>query len=408
MTMRLWRIVSFNNSLFPGALISGSDGFPITMLRGETRNSSRFVVLEFGFLDITTLGTMDSHSSALDINGHAYKYNSTGNLRLTLNKEGTFTVTGNSNNLTIPFIPLPKISNVDVELLNAMMQLKLVPYQDIPDGPGKTKEELAALGQRFFPFTFSSFQLAMSIYDWTSASFLRTYLFTHFVYTAMLGEPLDMSSIALMIWNASWGDYTPKNRFFMASFLMKPAETIDDLTGQLDEVAGRLRMFVDVQSRLICGALESLPRTSTDLIPSLYSGQVDVFQYTTSRFLPLFLEFPGNAGPTSVPLQMPLEDGIDTQLQPGKILTSKSFISFATSKQDGLNYSNGILLVLSPPTGALTWPHGAYVTPLSDNSRKIEYLLPPLSRFKITNTSWELYKSKKLLVLSLTLVGDQD
>ena len=89
------------------------------------------------------------------------------------------------------------------------MDLKLVPYQNIPDAPGKTDAEIERLGQLFFPFTEHNKQLAFSVYDWTSASFMRIVMFRFFVYTGIEGDPLDLDTIANVIWSSDWPPFTP-------------------------------------------------------------------------------------------------------------------------------------------------------------------------------------------------------
>ena len=77
-----------------------------------------------------------------------------------------------------------------------MIEQKYVRYQDIPDAPGKTVEEIRALGLRLFPFSPFSFQLVICVYDRTNASFTRMVflkIFEYSVYTGAKGLfiPID-------------------------------------------------------------------------------------------------------------------------------------------------------------------------------------------------------------------------
>lgn len=61
--------------------------------------------------------------------------------------------------------PLPDVFAEDATFIDDMIAQKYVPSQNIPDAPGKTVEEIKALGQRLFPFSPYSLQLAMCVYD---------------------------------------------------------------------------------------------------------------------------------------------------------------------------------------------------------------------------------------------------
>lgn len=69
--------------------------------------------------------------------------------------------------------PLPSVRAADAAFIDTMIEGRYVPYPKIPDAPGKSMEEIETLGRRLFPFTPFSFQLAMCVYDWTTASFTR-------------------------------------------------------------------------------------------------------------------------------------------------------------------------------------------------------------------------------------------
>ncbi|KAG1807974.1 uncharacterized protein BJ212DRAFT_1240558, partial [Suillus subaureus] len=176
-----------------------------------------------------------------------------------------------------------------------------VPYQDIPDAPGKDVEEIKALGLRLFPFSPHSFQLAMAVYDWTTASFARMVLMKIFEYTSIppTPYPLDSPNIANAIWKSNWGSYVPSNKFYMNSFMMKPASTLQDVQDQLCDVEARLQKFSIIQNRLLGAAFAAMPRTSVFYAPQLFSGQLDISQLSLDYFGIEMLECPLNAGPTS-------------------------------------------------------------------------------------------------------------
>ena len=178
---------------------------------------------------------------------------------------------------------------------------KFVPYQNIPDAPGKTCAEIKKLGKQFFPFTPHSFQLAMCVYNWTTASFARMVFLKVFEYTGLKADPdypLNESEVAKMIWESNWKSYTPKNKDYMNSFLMKPAASLD-VKKQLEVVSKELQKFSVVENRLLSAAISALPRTSVSSKGRLYSGQVDIYQFGLDRFGTEFLECPLNKGPVS-------------------------------------------------------------------------------------------------------------
>lgn len=137
-----------------------------------------------------------------------------------------------------------------------------MPYQNIPDAPGKTVEEITALGQRLFPFTPHSFQLAMCVYDWTTASFTRMVFLKIFEYTGV-GQapfPIDQRSIAQLIWASAWKPYKPSDadfmHSFMHSFMMAPAASLQAAETQLAAVAPELHRFSAAENRLLFAALQ--------------------------------------------------------------------------------------------------------------------------------------------------------
>jgi hypothetical protein len=403
----MWKISHVINKTEPRQAINMSDGLPIDARRGGVGNSFRMIVSGKGFLDITDMGHQPAgpHYWQLIINGAIYWYDGDGTISLTINNDGSFSAEGDGNHIRGNLLPLPGVSEEDSVLLDQMMAEKIVPYQNIPDDPGKTTEELEKLGKQFFPYTPYNFQLAMSVYDWTTPDFARFDFFRIFIYTGVEGCPLDKPSIANAIWTSSWPPFTPKNKDYMNSFMMTPASSLEDVSNQLDKVADKLYRFNEAELRLFKAAVTSMPRTSILAVPQLFSGQVAISNLGTQHFAPEFLQFPGNKGPLTRPLEMPLHDALDTFIQKGKTITTKAVMSFTNSQEDAMHYQNGILIVLNPPPDAVVWEHSAYITPLSDGPEKTEYTFPPGTSLLVKDTRYQTVQSKTMLVLTLELSG---
>ncbi|KAF8220242.1 hypothetical protein L208DRAFT_1084607, partial [Tricholoma matsutake] len=185
-----------------------------------------------------------------------------------------------------------------------MIASKYMPYQNIPDAPGKPVEEIKALGQHFFPFSPHSFQLAMVVYDWTTVSFVRIVFMKIFEYTSIppTPYPLDSPSIATVIWESNWGMYIPSNPDYMNSFMMKPVSSLQDVRIQLLAVEPQLQHFGAVQNQLLSATFNAMPQTTIFYAPQLFSGQIDISQLNLDSFGIEMLECPLNAGPTEKPL----------------------------------------------------------------------------------------------------------
>jgi hypothetical protein len=307
---------------------------------------------------------------------------------------------------------LPDISIEDIEFLDDMIEAQYVPYQNIPESPGKSFDEIRALGRRFFPFTPFSFQLAMCIYDWTTPSFTRMVLFKIFEYTDISSAqlppffplPLDRDSIAEQIWASNWSTYTPQDRDYMRSFLMEPAHSLAHVQSQLDHVGDQLHRLSDVQNRLLAAALQSLPRTSVLSQPLLFSGQVDIEQLDLEQHFGIeFLECPANGGPVGETLVYPLDDVLSSYVSAGRSITTKAAWSFTDSLEDAMGYANGILLVLQGPgdRDSWVWEEPAYVTPLSDDPRKNEYVSAPRTRFQVLSVDKAAVLGSEVIVINL-------
>lgn len=401
----MWAITTLTNTT--GQPVSMSDGQPILAVRGQAGNSYRMIATGLGFLDFTDTGhqTGGPHYWQIVINGGIYWYDGQGSLNVTLNADRTFRITGNGNEIAGKLLPLPEVSDADALLLDEMMSQKIVPYQNIPDAPGKTDEEIRALGLQYFPFSPYSYQMAMSVYDWTTADFARFAFFRIFIYTAIQGNPLDLPSIANAIWTSNWPPYVPSNKDYMNAFMMVPANSYDEVYAQLLNVWPQLQKYNEAENRLAAAAFQSLPRTSVLAKPQLFSGQVDISNLGSEHFAPEFLQFPGNAGPTSAPLSMPLATALDNFITVGSEITTKMVWSFTDSRDDAMHYQNGILLVANPPADAIVWDAVSYITPLSDDPDKTEYTFSPGTRFLIQAVNNESIDGKQMVVITLQPLG---
>ena len=404
----MWQFQSIENP--SGASLWFSDGEPLEVPRGGKGVSSRLIVEGQGFLDVTDFQNGFPNGPVMDmvnLNGQVFNYtpNPSVDLTLSLPGNGTFSATQVSKGITLSgqLKPLPVISAADVNDFNQMIEDNYVPYQNIPDAPGKTTAQIAALGLQLFPFTPYSFQLAMAVYDWTTASFTRVVLMKIFEYTSLGSAPypLDQASIAAAIWESNWGTYTPQNVDYMNSFMMVPANSLQNVQNQLAQVAPALQTFSDVENRLLCAAFQSLPRTSIVSEPQLFSGQVDISQLGTEHFGIEFLQCPLNDGPVGTPLQIPLEVALDTYIQVGQVITSKMVWSFGSSLEEAMQYQNGIVLTANPPNDAWVWDTVSYITALSDDPTKIEYTFAPGSSFEVLAVAQTTVQGKQ--VWSITL-----
>lgn len=310
--------------------------------------------------------------------------------------------------------PLPDISTEDVAFISKMISNNFVPYQNIPDGYPKTFEEIRALGRQFFPFTPYSFELAMCIYDWTTASFARMTLFKIFQYTdidsgiASLPHPLDRESLSMKIWQSNFSAYTPKDPDYMRAFLMQPAHSLDHLKAQFDEVVDEVYRFSEIENRLLIAAAQSMPRTSLASKAQLFSGQVDLQPLSTKHFGIEFYECPLNSGPVGNQLAHPLTDALASYLSVGKTITTKMTWSFTDNIDDAMHYSNGIVLALNPPSDAWLWDDLSFITPLSDDPDKMEYIASPGTQFEIQSLHEANVSGETVTVIGLRPVSKRD
>ncbi|KAH7329715.1 hypothetical protein B0I35DRAFT_48667 [Stachybotrys elegans] len=334
-------------------------------------------------------------------------------LHLRIDCNGQFTLTYYMSALHAPSVsgklkPLPRISDADVALIDNMIQEKCIPYPTVPETPGKTSAEIEALGWRLFPFTPYSFHLAMCLYDWTTASFTRMVFFKIFQYTGISEEPfpVDIDSIAMQIWNSNWGSYNPKNPDYMNSFMMEPADSLADVNAQLSRTATKLHSFSDAENRLLSAAMQALPPTSVFQHPQLFSGQMDIYQLGLDHFGIEFLECPLNEGPVGRELATAFADALRSYISAGKTIITKMAWSFTDDAKDAMHYSNGILLVANTAKDSLIWKQASYVTPLSDDPKKTEYVFAPGTQFEVHSIEYATVLDKKIVVITLVEPSD--
>jgi len=407
----MWQLSNIANPT--NASLWFTDGLPLSIVRGGSGSSSRLIVNGQGFLDITDFQNGFPTGPVMDFvnfNGLTFNYtpNPQANFNLQLPGGGVFQVQAVSDGSiqTGQLKPLPAVSAADIAVYRQMIADNLVPYPDIPGGPGKTTAQIKALGLQLFPWSPYSFELAMSIYNWTTACFTRMVLLKIFEYTG-IGQPpypLDQDSIAAAIWESNWQTYNPQNAPYMASFLMTPASSEADVLTQLRNTGALLQQYVEVENRLVSAAFQAMPRTAMTAKPLLYSGQMDIYQLGLPHFGIEFLECPLNTGPVGTPLTIPFQQAIQTYCAPGRVITTKMVWSFGDSMAEAMKYQNGIVLVVSPPADAWVWDAASYVTPLSDEAGKIEYTFAPGTQFEVQSVQATTVNDKPVTIITMQVV----
>ncbi|CAE6396293.1 unnamed protein product [Rhizoctonia solani] len=408
----MWYLSQITNPT--GSQLWFSDGRPITERRGGPRTSSRLIIDKQGFVDISDftpfIETTPRITGVLDLNNRSIPYTSDpASIKLVLPGDGSFSfsLSSASGSMTGRLKPIPQVSSADANFMRRMIAEKYVPYPTVPGVPGKSAEEIRALGKQLFPFSPFSFELAMAVYDWTTASFTRMVLMKIFGYTSIPQNPLplDSNSIAKMIWESNWGSYVPQNPVYMNSFMMKPAFSLPQVQTQLANVQAKLQHFVNVQNRILTAAFTSMPRTNLQHAPRLFSGQPDIYQLGLGRVPIEFLECPLNVGPPGVELQMAFAEATKTFIRPGRVITTKMVWSFADSIDIAAHYHNGLILIAHPPYGnSRVWEEAAYITPLSNDPKKNEYTFAPGTRFRVLSVRSGSVDGKPVQFLELVVL----
>lgn len=386
----MWTLSSFSAS---GAIQSyACDGLPICNVERST-GLLRIVVAPIGYLDLVTT---DHHEGGLiytqmEISGESMIFGSEDSFTLSISAAGEFTLSSEHGNSMAGRVSLlPVLAGETIDAFRSMMEpLKIIPYEDPPGVHVKTKEEIAALGEKYFPGNPYSFDLAMAIYDWTSSNFIRQDLFHQLQYTGVAGHPLDLDTMAGVIFGCNYPGYTHTDANFMHQFLMQPATSETDVYDQLQGVYEQIKPLAIAEMKVFTsGVLSLAPPTVADY-PLLYRGAMSMSGgYDTGDFAPSIFEYPGNAGPTTEPLYQAFSEALEGCLKPGSIITTKGPWSFSNDKAGAEVWQNGILITLSPPEGATEWSGCANITEFSINPGTFEIDMPPPTRYRIDGYTW--------------------
>lgn len=405
----MWSITSLHCNGVSANNVYSCDGLPILKtLRGPEGSKYRFVVGAVGYLDIEDTGYQAGgpRAQSLLINGElTYWYDGSGTLNLTLSGAGRFELFGNGNALSGTLLPLPQLAGETIDNFRRMIDMKIVPYQDPPSGSPKSDAEIAALGDQYFPDDPYRFDKAMCLYDWTTSSFIRQDLFHQLQYTEAEGNPLDLKTMAQVIFDCDYPGYTHTDANFMNQFTMKPVATEPELYDGLLEVYERVKPLAIAEMNLQIISLLCLPKPTVAAYPQLYRGAMPMTGgYDTSDFSPSMFEYPGNAN-TTVPLKQALSEALDGILSEGNIITTKGPWSFSNDLDGAKVWQNGILITCNPPEGAVNWPACADITAFSLNPETFEINVPPVTRYRIDSYEWITINDKPVCHFTMTMLG---
>ncbi|MEM8867042.1 MAG: hypothetical protein AAGC73_02130 [Verrucomicrobiota bacterium] len=404
----MWQITEFN---FPGGDTTKSyccDGFPILNYeRGE--GFFRYIIPPLGYIDIRVANYHEGglNYSKIDVNGREFIFGENDTFTLGVSELHGFTLdNGTGTNAMGLLKPLPILEGVTINNFRQMLTDKIVPFQDPPSGKPKTEADIQALADQYFPGNIYGFDMAMAIYDWTSASFIRQDLFHQLQYTGMTGDPLDLPTIARVIWGCDYPGYSHSDANFMNQFMMTPATSEQDVYKQLLSVYQTVKPLALAEMNVLKIALLHLDQPTVADYQQLYRGAMPMTGgYTTADFAPSMFEYPGNAGPTTDPLIQSLEDALSGTLAPGKIITTKGPWSFSNDLNGAKVWQNGILITCNPPEGATVWPGCADITPFSLNPGTFEINVPAVTRYRIESYEWTTIKEKPVCHFTMTMLG---
>ena len=403
----MWSIssVKVNSKLATSCYVC--DGLPLGSVRGQEGASFRLMINGLGYIDINDIGHQPDGGQCwgLDLNGQRYWYDGQGNLEFVIEVDGSFLASGNGNSVSGQLQAIPAVTPDVLALFKEMMDKKIVPLQNPPSGTTKSIEELRTLGEKNYPGDPNSFYYAMCLYDWTSADFIRMDAFNQFAYSAVEGLPLDIGSLAETIWACDYPGCTAKDADFMNMFLMKPAQSEEEVHQQLEQVATQVQQYAMAETILQINALFRLPKVSTKEFPELYRGGMAISGNTLKNFAPSLLEYPGNAGPTTEPLLYPFEEALDNMLKPGSIITLKTPWSFSNDLPGAKVWQRGVLITCKPPKGYDVWPGGADITAFSLNPDTFEVNFPPNTRFQIESYEWITIENKPVCHFTMQMLG---
>ena len=129
---------------------------------------------------------------------------------------------------------------------------------------------------------------------------------------------------------------------------------------------------------------------------------MDIYQLGLDHFGIEFLECPLNKGPVTQPLQIDLASAISSYVSAGRIITTKMAWSFSDNFDEAMHYQTGIILVANfPDDPSWVWETVAYITPLSDDPNKTEYVFALGSRFRVLSTEQTTVQDKQITIINL-------
>lgn len=385
------------------------DGNPIlAYARPADIGVCRLLVGTLGYLDITCT----SHQrggliySTLDFNGQSLTFGATADISIAIDADTGFTVTFGDTIVTGAVTPLSPLAGYTINAFREMIKLQIVPYLNPPSGTPKSNAELQALADTYYSNDIYGFDKAMALYDWTSASFIRQDLFHQLRYTGVPGQPLDLKTMARVIWGCNYPGYTAKDANFMNALMMKPARDEADVYNQLLGVYEQLLPLATAEMDVMEHAILDLQPVSVIEYPQLYRGAMPMTGgYNTSDFSPSLFEYSGNWGPTDAPLVQAFEDALNGCLIPGSIITTKGPWSFSNDLDGAKVWQQGILITCNPPEGASIWPGSANITPFSLNPGTFEVNMPPPTRYRIDSYEWITIEDKPVCHFTMTHLG---
>lgn len=381
------------------------DGEPLSAIRGKKNANSRLMIDGLGYIDIDAVNQQTEKQQVIELNGQRYTYTDRANIQLAINEDGSFLATGQGNNVSGKIKRTAEVTPEVLKLFKEMIDKKIVPYQNPPSGEPKSIEELTMLGKQHYPEDPNSFYYAMCLYDWTSPSFIRMDSFNQFAYCKIQGQPLDLNSMAETIWRCDYPGCTAKDADFMNMFMMKPAASKEDVRQQLAPIASQVQQYALAETTLQINALLNLPKVSTKDYPLLYRGGMAISGNTLMNFAPSLVEFPGNAGPTTEPLLYPLDDALNSMLEPGSIITIKTPWSFSNDLEGAKVWQRGLLFTCKPPQSCEEWPAGADITDFSLNPETFEVNFPPNTRFQVESYEWIEIQDKPVCHFTVKMLG---
>lgn len=386
------------------------DGTPIlNTVRGPEGAFYRIVVGDSGYLDIRDTGHQEGgpHYWTLLINNtYRFWYDGQAALSLEVSTEGAFRISSTEGyEVSGALWPLPEIAGTTISAFKEMISMQIVPYQNPPSGTPKNTEEIKTLADNYYPGDPFGYDKAMCLYDWTSASFIRQDLFNQLQYTNVTGAPLDLNTMARVIWGCNYPGYTAKDPHFMNAFTMQPATSEADVYSQLQGVYEKIKPLAIAEMNLQVRSLLSLPNPSVVEYPVLYRGAMPMSGgYDTSDFAPSMFECPLNSS-TDSPLVESLKDAIEGTLAVGQVITTKGPWSFSNDLDGAKVWQNGILITCLPPEEASLWPACADITAFSLNPGTFEINVPPRTRYRIEKIEWMTIQDKPVCHFTMTMLG---